>query len=377
MRIGFDVRPFLREETGVGVYFKNLLLFLSRIDRENEYYLFSSSWKDRLPKQKIPDFRVGHSRDFRIPVKAVNFLWSWLSWPSLDFFFRTRLDLTHSPTPLVVPTRGKTIVTVYDLFFMDFPQLADKQARRDFFRRAETSFRKADGILTISEFTKNALLERFTVEENKVRVVYLGIDHAAWNDIPSSRIEEMKAKYGIPSIFLLFVGALEQRKNLLRLIKALSKIHKEYKPISLVLVGRAGQESGHLSDEIERQSLQSWVKILGYVPESDLHYLYRSASLLIFPSLCEGFGLPVLEAMTCGLPVVCSRSSALPEVAQDAALYFDPENPDEMAEKILQVLQDEKLRETMKEKGKKRADDFHWEKTAAQTLDFYNKIINQ
>lgn len=377
MRIGFDVRPFLREETGVGVYFKNLLLFLSRIDRTNEYYLFSSSWKDRLFRKKIPSFQVSHFRDFRVPVMAVNFLWSRLSWPPLDTFFRTELDLTHSPTPLIVPTKGKTIVTVYDLFFMDFPRLADKQARRDFFRKAETSFRKADGILTISEFTKNELLEKFIVEESKVRVVYLGIDHATWNDISAPRLEEIRAKYGLPSTFLLFVGALEPRKNLLRLIKALAKIHKEYKPISLVLVGRRGQEYEQLSDEIKHQSLESWVRMLGYVPESDLKYLYRLASLLVFPSLCEGFGLPVLEAMTSGLPVVASRSSALPEIAQDAALYFDPENPDEMAEKILQAFQDRRLNEALKKKGIKRANAFHWEKTAAQTLNFYQEVVCQ
>lgn len=377
MRIGFDVRPFLREETGVGVYFKNLLLFLSRIDRANEYYLFSSSWKDRFPRHKIPSFEDGHFRDFRLPVRVINFLWSKLSWPPLDVFFRTELDLTHSPTPLIVPTKGRAIVTVYDLFFMDFPQLTDQQARRDFFRKAGTSFHKADGIITISEFTKNELLERFTVEESKVSVVYLGIDHAAWNDISVSRLKEVRTKYGLPSTFVLFVGAIEPRKNLLRLIEALAKIHKEYKPVSLVLVGRRGQEYKRLKDEVERRSLESWVRMLGYVPESDLKYLYHLASLLVFPSVCEGFGLPVLEAMTSGLPVVASRSSALPEIAQDAALYFDPENPDEMAERTLQALEDKKLCETMRERGRKRANAFDWEKTAAETLNFYQKVASR
>ncbi len=377
MRIGYDVRPFLKEETGVGVYFKNMIQLLPRIDRVNQYYLFSSSWKDRISCQKIPSFEVVHFRDFRIPVKAINFLWSKLNWPLLDTFFRTELDLTHSPTPLIVPTKGRTIVTVYDLFFMDFPELADNQARRDFFRKAETSFRKADGIITISKFTKNELLEKFTVEESKVRVVYLGIDHGAWDDISASGVEEIRAKYGLPSTFLLFVGAIEPRKNLLRLIKALTMIHKEYESISLVMVGRRGQELKKLTDEIERQSLQSWVKMLGYVPESDLKYLYRLASLLVFPSLCEGFGLPVLEAMTSGLPVVTSRSSALPEIAEHAALYFDPENPAEMAEKILQALQDKKLYENLRDKGLKRANAFQWEKTAAETLNFYEEVAGR
>jgi len=377
MRIGYDVRPFLKEETGVGVYFKNLLQYLSRIDRVNEYFLFSSSWKDRISHRKIPTFEVGHFRDFRIPVKAINFLWSKLSWPLLDTFFRTELDLTHSPTPLIVPTKGRTIVTVYDLFFMDFPELADRQARRDFFRKAEASFRKADGIITISEFTKNELLEKFTVEESKVRVVYLGVDHKAWDDISAAGLEKIRAKYELPATFLLFVGAIEPRKNLLRLIQAFTKIHKEYESISLVIVGRRGQEFKKLADEIERQSLQPWVKMLGYVPESDLMSLYHLASLLVFPSLCEGFGLPVLEAMTSGLPVVASLSSALPEIAEDAALYFDPENPDEMAEKILQVLQNQNLCETLRDRGLERSSAFHWEKTASETLNFYQEVAGR
>ena len=120
MRIGFDVRPFLKEETGIGIYFKNLLFSLSQIDQDNEYYLFSSSFKDRFLTHKIPPFSRMRFRDFPIPVKAVSFFWNKLGWPPLDYFFKTGLDLTHSPSPLILPTKGKKVITVYDLFFMDF-----------------------------------------------------------------------------------------------------------------------------------------------------------------------------------------------------------------------------------------------------------------
>src|SRR4030042_1056628 len=124
MRIGFDLRSFLKEETGVGVYFRNLLRELAAVDRENEYFLFSSSWKDRFPPERLPGFARQRFRDFRLPVRLVNFLWYRIGWPTLDSFFRARLDLTHSPVPLHLPTRGRKVITVCDLFFLEPPALA-------------------------------------------------------------------------------------------------------------------------------------------------------------------------------------------------------------------------------------------------------------
>jgi glycosyltransferase involved in cell wall biosynthesis len=377
MRIGFDLRPFLKEETGVGVYYKNLLFSLSRIDRSNEYFLFSSSLKDRFEASKIPPFEKKSFRDFALPVKMVNYFWYRLRWPSLDFFFHTKLDLTHSPTPLILPTKGKKIVTVYDLCFLDFPHLTDKETRRNFLHRTGDSLLQADGIVTISRFTRDQLLEKFGVEKSKVKVVYLGIDPDYGQDVSADELAKTESHYSLPSSFLLFVGALERRKNLLNLIQALKTIHRHHKKIHLVIAGREGEEYYRLKDEIRRQSLESWIKMLGYVPDTDLKNLYRLASLLVFPSFCEGFGLPVLEAMASGLPVVASKTSAIEEVAQDAALYFDPQNPEEMAEKILLALEDKSLCQKNVERGKKRALDFNWEKTATETLGFYQEMVGR
>lgn len=375
MRIGFDVRPFLKEETGVGIYYKNLLFSLAQIDRSNEYFFFSSSLKDRFPSSKIPPFGNRNFRDFAFPVRIVNCFWYRLRWPPLDFFFRTKLDLTHSPTPLILPTQGKKIVTVYDLCFLDFPHLADKETRKNFLHSTEDSLLKADGIVTISRFTKEQLLEKFAVEESKVKVVYLGIDHGCWQDFSSDELAKTESHYSLPSSFLLFVGALEKRKNLLNLIRALKIIHKRQKKIPLVLAGRKGEEYQRLKDEIRKQSLEPWVKMLGYVPETELKNIYRLASLLVFPSFCEGFGLPVLEAMASGLPVVASQIKGIEEVAQDAALYFDPQDHAEIAEKILLALEDKSLCQKIVARGKKRALDFDWEKTAAETLGFYEEVV--
>lgn len=375
MRIGFDLRPFLKEETGVGIYFRNLLSYLSRMDLSNEYFLFSSSLKDRFPAPKIPLFTKKKFRDYPLPVKLVNLFWYRLRWPPLDYFFRTKLDLTHSPTPLILPTKGKKIVTVYDLFFLDFPHLADRETRKNFVSRTEDSLLEADGIVTISHFTKKKLLEKFAVPKSKVKVVYLGIDHEYWQDVSSEGMAQTRTRYAMPSSFILFVGALERRKNLLNLIKALKIIHQNNERIPLILAGRKAEECERIKDEIKRQSLESWVRMLGYVPEEDLKNLYRLASVLAFPSFCEGFGLPLLEAMVSGLPVVTSQTSALTEIAQDTAIYFDPEDPGEIADKILLALKDKKLSHNLIEKGKRRVLDFDWKKTAAETLSYYHEVV--
>lgn len=372
MRIGFDVRPFLKEETGVGIYYKNLLYNLAQIDQLNEYFLFSSSFKDRFPLQKVPSFAKRHFRDFSIPVKVVNQFWYNFFWPPLDFFFKTKLDLSHSPTPLILPTKGKTVVTVYDLFFMDFPHKTDRETRKFFFRKTKKALQKADGVIAISEFTKNKTIEIFGLDEEKVRVIYLGVDPEFKSENLPGEVEK---KPSLPPSFILFVGAFEPRKNLLNLIEALKIIHKEYKEMFLVLAGREGQDSLSVKERIRQNGLVPWVKMAGYISQKELISFYRKASVFVFPSFCEGFGLPLLEAMACGLPVAASQAPAIPEVAQEAALYFDPNSPEEMAEKIIMILEDESIRQDLISKGKQRAHNFDWKDTAAETLAFYNQIV--
>jgi len=374
MRIGFDVRPFLKEETGVGIYFRNLLFELARLDTENEYCLFSASWKDRFPVPKIPPFKKVRFRDVRWPVKAVNFFWYRLSRPRLESVFKADLDLTHSPTPIALPTKGKKIVTVCDLFFMDFPGQADREARRHFYRGAKRSLRTADGIIAISEFTKKSLIEKFGLAEGKIRVTHLGLDPSFLEAAGPGELDTVRNALGLPPQFLLFVGATEARKNLPNLIEALDLVHKKYMRIPLVIVGRKGEDYENVMARIVGLSIGPWVRIMGYRPGREVRNLYQIASAFVYPSYCEGFGLPLVEAMASGIPVVTSDVTAMPEVAGEAALYFDPKNPEDIADKIVRVLQDEDVREDLVRKGRDRAQDFQWEKTALETLEFYQSV---
>lgn len=377
MRIGFDLRPFLKEETGVGVYFKNLLFMLAKIDETNEYFLFSSSLKDRFDPGKIPFFAKKNFVDLRYPVKAINFLWYRLGWPALDIFFKTKLDLTHSPTHLPLPTNGKKIVTVHDLFFLDFPEMTDKDTRKVFSRGIQSSLQQADGIVAVSRYTEQQLLEKFLLDKDKIRVIHHGINLKEWETGDRASLERTRDSFALPSDFLLFVGAHEPRKNLPHLLKALRVVHDRYQKIPLILVGRKGLDSDNIQKKIRELALGSWVKMVGYVDETELRHIYRLASVFVFPSLMEGFGIPLLEAMACGLPIVTSRSSALPEIAQDAAAYIDPDDPEDIATKIIHVLEDQGLKEKLISAGKNRICDFSWERTASETLAFYEDIYQR
>jgi glycosyltransferase involved in cell wall biosynthesis len=374
MRIGFDVRPFLKQETGVGVYFKNLLFELAALDRENEYCLFSASWKDRFPKDKIPPFAKMRFADKKWPVRLVNAAWDRFGRPRLDSVFGGKLDLTHSPTPLRLPAAGRSIVTICDLFFMEEPDKADREARARFLDRAEASLQAADGVVTISEYSAGAIRKRFGLDPAKVKVTYLGTNSLLATDPSPEEIRGIRWKLDLQGDFLLFVGALEPRKNVPALIDALALIHEKHGPIPLVLAGRSGGDETSVARAIERRRIAAHVRRPGYLTDLEIRALYRSASVLVFPSLAEGFGLPLLEAMASGLPAAVSGAAALPEVGGDAALYFNPEDPEDIARTTLRLLDDGLLREQLRKQGFVRAACFTWRRTAQDTLDFYKKI---
>lgn len=373
MRIGLDVRPFLSHETGVGTYLRHLLFGLARIDADNEYCLLSSSWKERFPPEKVPPFSRSTFRDMRIPVRVLNFLWYRMSWPPFERFFGGRLDLTHSPTLIPLPGRSKRIVTVYDLFFLDDPDRSVREARRVFARTVRASLAAADGILAISEFTRRSILDRFPVPEEKIAVAPLGLNPLLAVDVPAAVLEKTRRKHGLPERFILFVGAVEKRKNLVNLLDALARVRRAGEPVDLVLAGREGEASAEVGAAVERFGLGPAVRMLGYLPDAEVRDLYRLARLFVFPSLCEGFGLPLLEAMAAGLPSAVSRTGALPEVGGDAAAYFEPEDPEDIARVLIELLGNEPKRRELAERGRRRASGFSWAETARRTLAFYER----
>jgi len=269
--------------------------------------------------------------------------------------------------PLVHPPRS--VVTIHDLGYLHFPRAHRLLDRLYLDLSTRFNARAAAHIIADSQATKRDLVERYGVEPSKISVIYPGYDEEAFQPLREREaIEAVKTRYGIAGDYILFVGTIQPRKNLVRLMEAFSLLKRQAADLQLVIAGKKGWLYEAIFRRVEELGLEGQVVFTGYVADEDLPALFSGARLFVFPSLYEGFGLPVLEAMACGVPVVCSNASSLPEVADDAALLFDPLDVVGMAAAMERVLGDERLRAKLVERGLKRARGFSWEKCARQTL---------
>jgi glycosyltransferase involved in cell wall biosynthesis len=237
------------------------------------------------------------------------------------------------------------------------------------------SARTADAIITISESTRRDSLRLLGIPPQKIFTTQLGVD-PAYRPIRDSRLrEEIRQKYGLPENFILYVGLVEPRKNLPGLIQAYRSVVGQGVRHRLVIAGRFGWNYRQVLEEIDRLGLQDLVSFTGYVPRQDLPIVYNLASLFVYPTLYEGFGLPALEALACGTPVITSEVASLPEIMGEAGILIPPGDGQALSQAILSVLSDQALRERMKEKGPQQAAAFTWERTARQTLQVYHRIL--
>ncbi len=282
--------------------------------------------------------------------------------------------LFHAMEHLLLPLRGvPTVLTVHDLIFKLFPE-HHKRLNHLFLNNAMPLFvRRADAIITISEASKHDLIEHYQVLPDKITVIY---EAAAPNfTAPTQQdIERVRRQYQLPEQFLLVVGTIEPRKNYSRLLDALMRLRDKHKDLKLVVVGSKGWLFEDFFQRIEELHAEDYVIFPGYVPDADLPAVYGAATIAVMASVYEGFGLPVLEAMACGTPVVSSNAASLPELGGDVARYFDPLNVDEMTATLDTVLNDESLRHTMGKHGPSRAATFSWDRAARETIAVYNQL---
>jgi glycosyltransferase involved in cell wall biosynthesis len=374
MRIAIDIRPVLSKRTGVGNYLYHLLLTLSRIDYANEYRLFSSSLKDRIPEElrRLPQrYQIS---DFRIPVRIMNALWQRFRFPPIELF-TGRADIVYSPHPFIPPSAGpKRIVTVHDLYFLRHPEWSSGEVAKHFIPFVRKSLGKADAVVASSLSTKKDCMECCGIEEAKITVVHLGIDRSFFSSPSHSETNRAKKKYGIPGEFILSVGTMEPRKNHVRLLHAFQGVHERHPGLALVIAGSQGPSTETILRTIDALGLRGSVILAGYVEERELKALYRAGLMLAFPSLYEGFGFPVLEAMACGTPVLASNRTSIPEIAGDAALLVDPEDTDEIREGMRKLVEEKDLAACCSTKGIARAEAFTWEKTAGSLLTLFRRV---
>lgn len=363
MTVGLDFRPALSRATGVGRYFQGLVAGLTRIDHENDYVLFSSSWKQRARAESRPaNFRLV---DRRVPVRVLNALWHRVGAPPLDWLAGAALDVAHSPTPLIVPsTRGRSIITIHDLFFMDHPEATESEIRRDYTSLVRTHARRADAIMANSQTTADEIVEKLDVASENIRVVHAGLDERF---LARENVHEKKDDY------VLTVATLEPRKNLPVLLEAVSVLKKRGWEGRLRIAGGSGLDTVRVDETIDRLDLGGAVEILGYVDGDALPALYQRARAVVMPSRWEGFGLPLLEAMASEAPLVVSDIPVHHEVAGDAALFAEARDANAFADAI-EKLDDESLRTTLVARGRERVSQFSWDASARKAVELYREV---
>ena len=364
MRILIDYRPALRERTGVGEYAHELArALLELLAPSDSLVLFSSSWKDRLARDVIPGAQVV---DSRVPVRLLNFAWHRLEWPAVERF-ASRVDVAHSLHPLLMPSeRGAQVVTVHDLHFLDAPEHTAAEVRRDYSSLIRSHVARADGVIVNSHATAARVQSELSVAREAIAVCPPGA--------PSWRRAEPYARRGP----ILFMGTIEPRKNIQVLLKAYVEL-LETRPDAppLVLAGKVAPSCQAMMGQINEPPLAGRVRQLGYVNTSERERLFREASLVVLPSLDEGFGMPVLEAMTAGVPVVASNRGAIPEIAGGAAQLVEPEDAAGFTAAMDRVLGDESIARRSIAAGLVRAEWYTWKSSATTLLGAYAKAIER
>lgn len=372
MKIGLDCRLFGPKHTGIGRYVQSLVDELVKLDKENEYVLFVG--KDFKEQIQSPRFEVIKVNIPHYSLQEQLFLPKIIAKEKVDL-----MHFLHFNVPVFY--RGKYVVTIHDLI---------KHSSRGMTTTTRSSWlywlkylgyklvfsqavKKAKKIITPSQFVKNEVIMEYKVNPEKVVVAYEGVDDRGLRRKEEG--EEVLTKYNIKKPYLLYVGSVYPHKNIERLIKAIKIIINNYHlSVTLVIVCARNVFSERLHNKVVQMEAQNFVKMTGFVPDDDLSILYKEAGAFVFPTISEGFGLPGLEAMSAGCPVICSDIPVLKEIYGEAALYFDPLNPEEMAKKIVEVIDQKDKRNQMVERGRRQAEKYSWSKMAREILNVYTSV---
>ncbi len=371
MKIGFDAKRAFLNSSGLGNYSRNTLNALHRFFPENDYILFTPEVKDRL-FDNYKRFKVVSPQN-RIAKKMKSLWRSLFLVPQLK---RHRIELFHglsNELPTGIHKSGiPSTVTIHDLIFMRYPEFYKPIDRKIYFKKVKYACHVADKVIAISNQTKHDIETFFHVPPEKVELIYQPVAPVFFE---RQNIFLIRKKYHLPEKFILSVGTLESRKNQLALLQAL---HLKEIKTTVVFVGK--QTTSYMAEMnrfIEENEMETQVKFLSNISESDLAALYQTATLSVYISVFEGFGLPVIESMACGCPVVTSSVSVLPETAGEAAVLCNPAKVEEIAQKVAMLLEKEDFRNEIVEKGKQRAEQFHPENYAKKLISLYTEILNR
>ncbi len=366
MKIAIDIREAAKGRAGKGWYTYNLVSELLKLDKENQYILYTDQEENGLSPHKNAEVRLITEPSWKWHLAVIKDL------------KKEKPDLFFAPTsyiiPALVPKSIKTVITVHDLVAYYFPKTHSLKAtliERSTLRKA---LKKASAVLVVSENTKKDLLKKFRYPENKIFVTYCAASDVYKHKPSEHELEDIQKRLKLPANFILGVSTLEPRKNFALLIKSFVVIKRKFPEYKLVLVGKRGWKMKAIEEAVQHYQLQDDVIFTGYLEDQDLRRIYALAKVFVFPSLYEGFGIPPLEAMASGCPVVSSNAASLPEVVGEAGLLIDPTNSLKFADAIASIITNEHLRQMFIERGKEQAEKFSWVESAKTALAVFREV---
>ena len=379
MKIGIDTTSAVMQGGGIGRYTRELVQATLARDSENEYVLFSAP---PPPNKSLPQIFPANER-ITYKVAPVSEQWLYRLWyrarlPISVQRFTGQLDLFHSPDFVLPPVSGNipTLLTVHDLSFVHFPEVYPEVLVNYLNKVVPWSVARATHILADSEATKQDLLAIWQVSDEKVSVLYSGVSEAFIRVEDMGRITAVRQKYHLgDNPYLLSIGTVQPRKNYQMLIQAFAPLADKF-PHNLYIAGGKGWLYDEMMAEVEKQGIADRVRFIGFVDDEDLPTLYSAADLYLFPSIYEGFGLPMLEAMACGVPVIASDVSSLPEVGGETAVMIPPHDLLQWTQKIDALLSNLEQRQQMAAAGYQQVQKFSWQKAAIQLLSIYQTLLS-
>jgi glycosyltransferase involved in cell wall biosynthesis len=369
MKILFDAQPLLGNRSGIGRYVDKLTYYLNKDSEIDLFYWFNQLIKKRHEGLQLPNPKI---RNSRYPYKVIRRLMgpNWLYQLPIDWL--ESFDVFHGGNFITCNTkRAKNIITIHDLAFLRFPEVTSDKIYKHHTRWLPYSIQLADHIITDSYQSKQDIIDFYKVHDTKISVVHLAADEDM-GPADKRQINDVQNTYRLPSEYVLYVGTIEPRKNIPFLIESFARAKKKYKfDHKLVIVGGKGWKYEAVNMMIEKWKVESDVIFTGYVADQDLPAIYSGATLFLFPSVFEGFGLPVLEAMQCGVPVITSNISSLPEVVGGAGRLLPIGQAHDWADSIGELLGDQKKLQHYRDMGFKQSKQFSWEKVAEETINVY------
>jgi len=376
MRIGIDGKYLLETRRGIGQSLNYLIRRLAAVE-ENEYLLFYNHfWSAPINEQLFSEFENVVECRFRWPTCVLEILWRGVRAPKMEFFLGP-LDVFHAPVlHMIPPTRAALVVTLHDFAPLRFPEGYPPIYLKKYKHNLRVVERYATRIIAVSQSTKADILRFTTIPEDRISIVYRGVDPEFHPIDDADNVDAVLKRLGLPRGYILYAGGAELHKNLERLLNAYARLPADLREKhALVLAGKTSWGHERLREKAMAMGLGENTIFPGYVADEDMPSLYNAASLVAFPSLCEGFGFVAVEAMACGVPVVTSNVSSLPEVVGDAGVLVNPRSVEGITEALQRALTDSALRADLRRRGLLRVREFTWEKTAQRMLKVYEAAM--